>query len=193
MAQIEPTGNAKSASAKAIWKISGTVLALLALSAFVSRAPTTFTGTLPLVSLPLNLNVVYLIVFGPPAAVIVSVVIWYLSRQLKVPVASDIGQLPLAVIFVLITALTAFLSLQYFVVLAPAGHCSDGGGFSLLFNNLDGTTQINHCMSGTEEINKAAPFYMYPQAAESWGMIIWPILTGGLLYRAWTSIGRKTL
>ena len=40
-------------------------------------------------------------------------------------------------------------------------------------------------MSGTDAINAKAPYYIEPQIFQSWGHVLWPLLTMYFLARAW--------
>lgn len=163
-------------------------LAGLILALWIARAPTSYTGKLPLVgdNVPLKLNAVYFIIFGPFLASLVAGFLWFQANRMEQAPKLQTGNLDrdtiaLMIIFALIVLASAALSLQYFVTLAPAELCPSRPHYDFLWTNVPGPARITHCMSGTEEINREAPYYWEPQILQSWGHVLWPILTAGLL------------
>jgi len=171
-------------------------LAGLILALWIARAPTSYTGKLPLIGdhIPLKLNAVYFIIFGPMLASLVAGALWFQAAR-PGQVHSDKllsgnggrDAIALLIIFALIVLASAALSLQYFLTLAPAELCSTRPHYDFLWTNVPGQTRITHCMSGTEEINKEAPYYFEPQILQSWGHVLWPVLTTCLLIGTWRS------
>lgn len=171
-------------------------LAGLALALWIARAPTSYTGELPLIGdyVPLKLNAVYFIIFGPMIASLVAGVLWFQAARPAQVQSDRVGSgtagrdaIALQILFALIVLVSAALSLQYFITLAPAELCQTRPNYNFLWSNLQGPTRITHCMSGTEEINKETPYYFEPQILQSWGHVLWPILTAYLLVRTWRS------
>ncbi|OLP60152.1 hypothetical protein BJF93_14300 [Xaviernesmea oryzae] len=172
-----------------VFRLAGMGVALLLISLFASRAPTTFNGKLPFIGqfIPLDLNVVYLIVLGPIAATLLAAYFWHLTtgRSPESGNRSPYDLRSLGFLFGLFGALTLLLSVQYFLILAPEPLCPTRSHFDFLWTNPPGPTRIFHCMGGTEELNKNSPYYLEPMIVQSWGHIFWPILTSYFLYRAW--------
>lgn len=171
-------------------------LAGLLLALWIARAPTSYTGKLPLIDdyVPLKLNAVYFIIIGPIVTCLVAGALWFqASRPRQVHPDkllsrnADRNAFALLIFFALIVLLSAALSLQYFLILAPTELCATRPHYDFLWTNLQGPTRITHCMSGTKEINDEAPYYFEPQIVQSWGHVIWPILTGCLLAGTWLS------
>jgi hypothetical protein len=174
--------------------LSAFVLAGLVIALWVARAPTSYTGKLPIVgdNFPVELNAVYFIVFGPIVAMACSAVLWVLIAN-----RSGGGPDPLLLrdrsgetallttVFVLIFVLSTALSLQYFLILAPERLCASRPHFDFLWTNIPGPERITHCMSGTKEINNNTPYYFEPQILQSWGQVLWPLLTLVFLVGAW--------
>lgn len=171
-------------------------LAGLILALWIARAPTSYTGKLPLIGddVPLKLNAVYFIVFGPMLASLVAGALWFQASRhghghpdtLRSRNANR-DAIALLIVFALIVIVSTALSLQYFLILAPAELCATRPHYDFLWTNLPGSTRITHCMSGTKEVNDEAPYYFKPQIVQSWGHVIWPVLTGYLLAGTWHS------
>ncbi|SEI19937.1 hypothetical protein SAMN05216228_105211 [Rhizobium tibeticum] len=169
-------------------------LAGLVLALWIARAPTSFNGKLPLIGdyVPLKLNAVHFIIFGPLLTSLVAGALWFQAAR-PVQVHSDKLQsgdagrdaIALLVVFALVVLVSAALSLQYFLTLAPAEMCPTRPHYDFLWTNVPGPTRITHCMSGTEEINMEAPYYFEPQILQSWGHVLWPVLTTCLLIGTW--------
>ena len=182
-------------------RLSWMTLIGVGIGLFVARAPTSYTGDIPLVGdyVPLKLNAVYVIVFGPA---LVALACWFIrrkaARQLRAGSRTWSSEWTgarasaLAVVFVLIAISSTAFSLQYFLVLAPAELCATAPNLDLLWRDLDGPTRIVHCMSETDEINKATPFYLEPQALQAWGHVLWPALSAIFLAKGWQSLRRGT-
>ncbi|WP_339159054.1 hypothetical protein [Methylobacterium bullatum] len=174
------------------------LVAALAGALFVARAPTSYTGELPVIGdyVPLKLNAVYIVVFAPILATIACVALLIeASQQSGGQSWSRSGRKRnnrtlLAIVFAVIVGLTTAVSLQYFLILAPAELCPTRPHFDLLWTNLPGHNRITHCMSGTEEINKATPYYVEPQLLQAWAYVACLIATPVLLGAAWWRLGR---
>ncbi|MER9018277.1 hypothetical protein [Mesorhizobium sp. M0898] len=173
--------------------LSAFILAGLAIALWIARAPTSYTGKLPVVGdkFPIELNAVYFIVFGPIVAMACSAFLWVLTAdgsRKPVPrlLRNSRGETALLMtIFFLIFALSTALSLQYFLILAPESLCASRPHFDFLWTNVPGPERITHCMSGTKEINNSAPYYLEPQILQSWAQVLWPLLTLFFLVGAW--------
>ncbi|WP_457662539.1 hypothetical protein [Sinorhizobium medicae] len=176
-------------------------LAGLVLALWIARAPTSYTGELPLVGdyVPLKLNAVYFIILGPMLASLVAGTMWFQAARAgqvqsdKVP-SGNVGRdgIALSIVFALIVLASAALSLQYFLILAPAELCATRPHYDFLWTNVSGPTRITHCMSGTQKINEEAPYYFEPQILQSWGHVLWPFLTTCLLIGTLRSWRRTT-
>lgn len=175
------------------------ILAGLVIALWVARAPTSYTGRLPIIgdNFPIELNAIYFIVFGPIVAVACSAFLWVLAADgshKPVPrlLRNSRGETALlAAIFVLIFGLSTTLSLQYFLILAPESLCASRPHFDFLWTNVPSPERITHCMSGTKEINNKAPYYLEPQILQAWGHVLWPLLTLVFLVGAWRARIRK--
>jgi hypothetical protein len=172
--------------------------AALAGALFVARAPTSFTGEIPVVGkyLPFKLNTVYVVVLAPLVAPILSFTIWLEARQQAQgyrrgrPRRDAVDQRVLAGAFAVIVVLTVAVSLQYFLILAPAELCPTRPHFEFLWTDLQGKNRITHCMSGTATINAEAPYYVEPQPLQAWAYVICSFTTLGLLASAWWRLRR---
>ncbi len=177
------------------------LIALAALVMFwISRAPTIYSGKLPFIgdNVPLKLTAVYFIVLGPLAVMLATAALWFETTRLDFTASTPADRqkkrgnaVALVVLLALVLLFTSMLSVQYFLILAPSELCPSRPHFDFLWHNLDGHTRINHCMSGTEEINATAPYYMEPQVVQAWGHVITPVLTLVCLYQTWTTWRRK--
>ncbi|MGR9400220.1 hypothetical protein ACU8M5_10785 [Rhizobium leguminosarum] len=171
-------------------KVVGVVIALLAFALFVARAPTAYTGEIPFISdyVPLKLNAVYLVVFVPVLATLAALYIWAGLRVLRRFHPGD--RTFFAAAFFVYVVLLGLVALQYFIVLAPQGHCDRLPNYSFLWTSAFGDMRIVHCMSGTEEINKFTPFYLRQQILQSWFMLLCPVIVAGLFLHAWQRLQR---
>jgi len=171
------------------------ILLILIVGLWAARAPTSVTGKFS-DNIPIELNAVYLVLFGPIAAMVCAAGIWIAvanqnpERKTPMLLANRRSEKTLvAVIFVAIVVLSVVLSLQYFLILAPAKLCPTRPHFDFLWTNVPGPEKIIHCMSETDDANAHSPYYFEPQIVQSWGQILWPLLTLGFLmgaWRAWT-------
>lgn len=175
----------------ALMTLAGLVLAL-----WIARAPTSFTGELPLIGdyVPLKLNAVHFVIFGPLLASLVAGALWFQAARPRQEHSAKLqfgnagrDAIALVVVFALIVLVSAALSLQYFLILAPAEMCPTRPHYDFLWTNVPGPTLITHCMSGTEEINMETPYYFEPQILQSWRHVLWPVLTTYLLIGTWRS------
>ncbi|WP_342147987.1 hypothetical protein [Methylorubrum sp. SB2] len=169
---------------------------------WIARSPTSYTGKLPFIgeNFPVKLNAIYFIVLGPLVGMLSSAALWFEATRV------DFSSLPLkerskkrglsgvlGFLFFVIFVSSSLLSLQYFVILAPADLCPSRPHFEFLWQNLKGLEKINHCMSGTKEINAEAPYYLEPQVIQAWGHVIAPLLTLLFLSMTWKTLRRKTI
>ncbi|WP_222019974.1 hypothetical protein [Rhizobium laguerreae] len=170
--------------------VVGVVLALV-LSMVIARAPTAYTGEIPLVGkfIPLKLNAIYIIIFGPLLAFGASIYVWAALKARRTFRETD--ETFFAIAFLLWFVLLAGLCLQYFIVLAPEGHCDRRPNFDFLWTNTFGDTRIVHCMSNTAEINKETPFYLRQQILQSWAIALIPLGSAWFLASAWLHIRRN--
>lgn len=171
----------------------------LLVSCWIARAPTSYTGKWPIIgdALPIELNAVYFIVVGPIVGALLAGVIWMLIANGRGGDRSSFllrdrrnEGIALAILLLLIFAAETFLSSQYFIILAPEKLCGSRPHFDFLWTNFSTPERVTHCMSGTEEINKKAPYYIEPPVVQAWGHILWPLLTLGCLVGAWLSWSR---
>lgn len=172
---------------------AGTLAGLL-IAFYVARAPTSYTGKWPVIgeNLPIELNAVSIIMFGPIVGAMMAGAIWMLiangwgaGRSTRLLANRRNEGKVLAALFGLILLAETVLSAQYFVILAPANLCPSRPHVDFLWTNFPTPERATHCMSGTEEINKKAPYYLEPPIVQAWGHVFWPLLTLGLLAGAW--------
>jgi hypothetical protein len=172
------------------------VVAGLVIGLWAVRAPTSFTGGLPFVGdkFPIEINVIYFVILGPIVAMLCAAGLWVLAandrKNARVPMLlSDMASesILLSIIFGLISVLSIVLSLLYFLVLAPATLCATRPHFEFLWTNIPGPERITHCMSDTKDVNNHSPYYFEPQILQSWGQVLWPVLTIFFLTCAWRS------
>ena len=189
MTHTNPAESRSSIFSDPILRLTAIGSLLLGISFFASRAPTSFKGGLPFIGdfIPLELNAVYLVVLGPIAATVLAAYLWYLARARPSGDGTEKGR-NVALTggwFLLFAILTTGLSVQYFLELAPQGLCPTRPHYDFLWTNVPGANRIHHCMSDTDEINASSPFYLQPQIVQSWGHIVWPVLTAFFLFLAW--------
>lgn len=176
--------------------LPASILAGLVIACWIARAPTSFTGKIPFVgeNSPIELTAIIFIVVGPIIGFLMTGAVWVL-------IANGWGSDPAAIIlksrsnenillttlFVLIVAAETFLSLQYFLILAPEHLCSSRPHFDFLWTTFPGDEKITHCMSQTRAINENPPYYLRGlwQLAQAWGHIAWPLLSLACLVGAW--------
>ncbi|WP_246652214.1 hypothetical protein [Rhizobium laguerreae] len=172
-------------------KLTMGIFIALMLALFVARAPTSYTGGIPLIGeyVPLKLNAVYIIIFGPLMALAVSTYLWAIIAGRRSFRRSDVSFFGVA--FVLLIVALGALCLQYFIVLAPVGHCDRLPNYDFLWTNQYGDMRIVHCMSGTADINEETPFYLRWQIVQSWVMALIPIVVAGFLFVAWRHVRRN--
>ena len=167
------------------------LLAFMIFSLFVARAPTSYTCEIPVIGkfIPVKLGAVYVVVIGPIIGMLASGAVWYeasLSQQRSSAAGRSKGRkVLLPIVYFLIGVLSVVLSLQYFLILAPAELCPTRPHFEFLWTNPQGLPRITHCMSGTEEMNNSAPYYLVPQVLQAWTYVISPIVTVFCLFMTW--------
>ncbi|KIQ02440.1 hypothetical protein RU07_11745 [Agrobacterium tumefaciens] len=139
---------------------------------------------------PLNLNAVYFIILGPIIGTVMAAYISYLCGRERpegpAVIPRNTGIFGVAIAF--LVGVSVALSVQYFLILAPKELCSTTPHYDFLWISHPGPVQIAHCFSGTDEINSQAPYYLEPQIVQSWGHVLWPLLTAVFLWRAWLSL-----
>ncbi len=158
------------------------------LCSIMARAPQIGLSRLPYIGdLPISIDAINAILFGPMILALFSWAIRYSAKNLRIgsgPWTRDDISIMRA-IFLLFAVSTIFITLQYFIVLAPAVICASIPHFDFLWRTLRDAQPINHCMSGTEIINKHAFFYPRQIWIEAWAQVLLATVVIVLLRAAW--------
>jgi hypothetical protein len=180
--------------------LSAFILLILGVGLWAARAPTSVTGKVPIIGDIIELNAVYIVIFAPILAMVCAAGIWIAvanrGHDSKTSMLlTDRGKEKrlIATIFAAIMVLSIVLSLQYFLVLAPEQLCATRPHFDFLWTNIPGPARITHCMSATADVNVHTPYYFEPQILQSWGQVLWPLLTLFFLWGTWRSWTRNEL
>jgi hypothetical protein len=138
-------------------------------------------------NLPFPLDAITLILISPFYFLVVS---WLLKRTAeRAGSPSEKWELSDVRIMTGLTALlgtsAAFLLLQFFLVFAPAGKCDLKLGPNILWNDIPGSLQIQHCMSTAATINAKSWHYIAPLWLHAWLNVILVAISLWLLWSAW--------
>lgn len=157
----------------------------------VVRAPSIFDeGKIPLIDLKLKLNAGWILMFGPLLIVCAIVAITYFHRT-KDP--STISERPVGdIVARAIPCLAAaFLSLQFFLLLAPRRECNTFPRLSLLSAWHLKAFQPEYCMSLSVETQAQMPYLLSPPALNAWAQVILPMIAVLLVVADWRFVHRQ--
>jgi DNA-binding winged helix-turn-helix (wHTH) protein len=131
----------------------------------------------------LSMNAGYILVFGPMLILLASA--WVAVRGHR---ATGYWQRPdvhLARIFFSLPALTsAFLSLEFFLLLAPPGECPTFLRWKYLTDLSIEAFKPEYCMGLDAQIQVHGPWLMSPVILQAWFQVVAPIAIAALCFRA---------
>jgi hypothetical protein len=156
------------------------------MSCIISRAPTLLHEIeLPVLGkIPLNAG--YLLVGGPLAILLAAALFWYLASRAPAGgtwTAADIRVS--AVLFAFPVLCAAFLSLQFFLLLAPPGACPSFDRWRYLTDFALGAFQPEYCMGLPQETQRGMPWLLEPPILQGWLQLLLPVGTALLMRAAW--------
>lgn len=119
---------------------------------------------------PFPLDAIKLILIAPFYFLVVSWLLKRVAERAGSPVETwDPGDIRvMAGLTASLGTSAVFLLLQFFLVLAPAGKCDLKFSFRILWSNLPGPLQIQHCMSTATTINEKSWYYVEPLWLQAW-------------------------
>lgn len=148
------------------------VIAIASLAACaVVRAPTLIKEfTIPLIGLTLDFNAGYLLSWGS-ITIAIAIGLLLLSYPRPAPIRRD--AIPMAaLLFGIVVLASAYLGLQFFLLLAPPGECNN---FERLRYLTDASLQEfkpEYCMSLPAELQARMPWLIRPPMLQAWGQIV---------------------
>lgn len=163
------------------------VLSLCCIAACaIVRAPSVLDEiTVPLIDLKLKLNAGYVLVFGPLLIVLAILAIHFLRED----TSRTRGKKDLKNgLFRAMPPLgAAFLSLQFFLLLAPKGECNTFQRSRFLFERLH-AFQPEYCMYLPAETQEHMPWLFDPPILQAWMQIILPIIALAVVVKDWRTL-----
>ena len=150
----------------------------------VVRAPTIFEeGQIPVIDLKLKLNAGYLLLFGPFLIVCAIAAITYgrAKRLQRTNEGTFAGILARAIPCLA----TAYLSLQFFLLLAPNGQCNTFPRWRYLTDWKLSAFKPEYCMSLPVDTQERMPWLFDPPVAQAWAQLLLPLIAVGLVIRDW--------
>lgn len=152
----------------------------------IARAPSVLEKIkVPLIDLELKLNAGYFLVLGP-LLIVVAILAVHLLRE---DTARTRGKKDVKnALFRAIPPLgAAFLSLQFFLLLAPKGECNTFHRSRLLLEWLQ-AFKPEYCMSLPAETQERMPWLLEPPILQAWAQVLLPLIALALVIRDWRSL-----
>lgn len=150
----------------------------------VARAPT-FLQDVEVLGMKFSINAGWVLVFGPFLLFMAtSWLSFFVARDC--PATGKWGKSDRALARVLVIAVpttVAFLSLQYFLLLAPSSTAC-GDGWKLLLQPNHAPFQPTYCMTLPDTAQKLMPHVPEP-FLQAWVQAILPMVSGWLIQKAW--------
>lgn len=157
----------------------------------VVRAPTIFEeGQIPVIDLKLKLNAGYILVFGPLIIVCAIAAITYLTQESR-PGRTNAGASRGLLVRAIPCLAAAFLSLQFFLLLAPKAQCSTFPRWRYLTDWTLSAFKPEYCMTLSAETQERMPWLFDPPVAQAWAQVVLPMIALGLVIRDWRYAHRR--
>ncbi len=132
--------------------------------------------------------------FGPLLIFLSAAGAWYLAHHSPAKKTwTGPDRIVAACLFVLPVLCAAFLSLQFFLLLAPHGTCLDFNGCRYLMDFKLEAFQPEYCMGLPPETRSHTPWLIEPPVLQGWVQLILPIAVALLLGRAWRAWTSKSV
>lgn len=150
----------------------------------MARAPQYQVSKLFGQDLPVPLDAISAILVAPLYFLLISGLLFLSAKRASKPKETwtdgDVRFLGGSMALLGVTAI--FLLAQFFLILSPAGKCSQRPHWDLLWSTNLGKLQVQHCMSTAAAINQHAWYYLQPVILQAWLNIA---LVGASLYLMW--------
>lgn len=163
------------------------ILTLCCIAACVAvRAPSVFDEIkVPLIDLKLKVNAGYILVFGPLLIALVILAIHFLREDM--PRTRGKKDLKNGLFRAIPPLGAAFLSLQFFLLLAPKGECNTFQRSRLLIEWLH-AFQPEYCMYLPAETQEHMPWLFEPPMLQAWMQIILPLIALAVAVKDWRTL-----
>lgn len=153
------------------------------LGCIIARAPTILGKfSVPGTGIELNLNAGYVLIFGP--SLLLLGILWASSgagRRAGRPANTDLSS---TVIMLLPALSSAFIALQFFLLLAPKGECLTFDRWRYLVDFTLRAFQPEYCMGVSDEMQRSLPWLLNPPMVQGWLQLCVPV--AGAAITAWT-------
>jgi hypothetical protein len=155
----------------------------------VARAPTLLTKLkIPVVDVELGLNAGYVLIFGPLAAAVAAAVIAYLIPRTPVKgVWTAVDKGIVGFLFALLPVICAFLSLQFFLLLAPPGTCPTFDRWRYLTDIHLEPFKPEYCMGLPPATQQSMPWLLDPPIVQGWLQVLLPLVAAAVMIAGWRS------
>jgi hypothetical protein len=159
------------------------------IACIISRPPTLFSELkIPLIDVKLDLNAGYILVFGPLVIFLAGIVTWYLVPRTP----TQRGWTPsdrrvAAVLFGLLPIICAFISLQFFLLLAPPGTCPSFDRWRYLVDFRLSAFKPEYCMGLPSATQERMPWLIEPPIVQAWAQVLFPMGAAVTMLQAWRS------
>jgi hypothetical protein len=153
----------------------------------VARAPTLLTEVkIPIIDVKLGLNAGYVLVFGPLAVAVAAAVIWYLIPRTPVKGAwTAVDKGIVGFLFALLPVICAFLSLQFFLLLAPPGTCPTFERWRYLTDIHLEAFKPEYCMGLPSATEDSMPWLLDPPIVQGWLQLLLPLVVAAAMISGW--------
>jgi len=155
----------------------------------IARAPSMLGKlSVPVIGLELNLNAGYFLVFGP--MLLLLGILWASAARPSIQHRSATGLTAAAVTTVLPVLSSAFLALQFFLLLAPKGECVQFDRWRYLTDLNLSAFQPEYCMNLAEGTQRSMPWLLNPPILQGWLQIFIPLIgavSTGFAIRKWVT------
>ncbi len=156
----------------------------------IVRAPSVVDEiTVPLIDLKLKLNAGYILVLGPLLIVLAILAIPFLRED--TPQTRGKKNLANGLFRAIPPAGAAFLSLQFFLLLAPRGECNTFHRSRFLLEWLQ-AFKPEYCMYLPAETQEHMPWLFDPPIVQAWTQILLPVVALALVIRDWRDLAAQT-
>jgi DNA-binding winged helix-turn-helix (wHTH) protein len=131
----------------------------------------------------LSINAGYILVFGPMLLLLASA--WVAVRGHRATGRWQRADLHLArILFSLPAVTSAFLALQFFLLLAPPGECPTFLRWKYLTDFSIKAVKPEYCMGLDAQVQAHGPWLISPVILQAWFQVFAPIVTAVLCFRA---------
>jgi len=153
----------------------------------VARAPTLLTKLkIPIIDIELGLNAGYVLVFGPLAVAVAAAVIWYLIPRTPVKgVWTAVDKGIVGFLFALLPVICAFLSLQFFLLLAPPGTCPTFDRWRFITDIRLKAFKPEYCMGLPSAMQDIMPWLLDPPIVQGWLQVVLPLVVAAAMISGW--------